>query len=67
MTELEARLKEAAAALPRLIATDGVFSMDGDLAMLDRIVDLADRYDAPVRVDDGHARARRPPAETDSL
>ncbi len=55
MTELEARLKEAAAARLRLIATDGVFSMDGDLAKLDRVVDLADRYDAVVMVDDSHA------------
>lgn len=55
MTELEARLKESAAARLRLIATDGVFSMDGDLAKLDRIVDLADRYDAVVMVDDSHA------------
>jgi glycine C-acetyltransferase len=55
MAELEARLKESAAARLRLIATDGVFSMDGDLAKLDRIVDLADRYDAVVMVDDSHA------------
>ena len=55
MADLEARLKEAAAARLRLIATDGVFSMDGDLAKLDRIVDLADRYDAVVMVDDSHA------------
>jgi glycine C-acetyltransferase len=55
MTELEARLKEAAAARLRLIATDGVFSMDGDLAKLDRIVEIADRYDAVVMVDDSHA------------
>lgn len=55
MTELETRLKEAASARLRLIATDGVFSMDGDLAKLDCIVDLADRYDAVVMVDDSHA------------
>lgn len=55
MGELEARLKEAADARVRLIATDGVFSMDGDLAKLDRIVDLADRYGAVVVVDDSHA------------
>ncbi len=55
MTELETRLKESAAARLRLIATDGVFSMDGDLAKLDRIVELADRYDAVVMVDDSHA------------
>lgn len=55
MAELEARLKEASSARLRLIATDGVFSMDGDLAKLDRIVALADRYDAVVMVDDSHA------------
>ena len=55
MTELESRLKESAHARLRLIATDGVFSMDGDLAKLDRIGELADRYDAVVMVDDSHA------------
>jgi glycine C-acetyltransferase len=55
MTDLETRLKEAASARLRLIATDGVFSMDGDLAKLDRIVELADRFDAVVMVDDSHA------------
>ncbi|MGZ4290720.1 MAG: glycine C-acetyltransferase [Gaiellaceae bacterium] len=55
MGELEARLREAAGARYRLIATDGVFSMDGYLAKLDRICDLADRYDALVMVDDSHA------------
>ena len=55
MAELELRLQEAGACRLRLIATDGVFSMDGDLAKLDRIVDLADRYDAAVVVDDSHA------------
>jgi len=55
MKELEARLKESAGSRLRLIATDGVFSMDGDLARLDEIVDLADRYDAAVVVDDSHA------------
>ena len=55
MKELEARLKESAGNRLRLIATDGVFSMDGDLARLDEIVDLADRYDAAVVVDDSHA------------
>src|SRR5438132_6277806 len=44
--ELERGLKEAAAARVRLIATDGVFSMDGELARLPEICDLADRYDA---------------------
>jgi glycine C-acetyltransferase len=55
MDELEARLKESADARYRLIATDGVFSMDGYLAQLDRICDLAERYDALVMVDDSHA------------
>jgi glycine C-acetyltransferase len=55
MQELETALKDAAACRLRLIATDGVFSMDGDLARLDRIVALADRYDAAVVVDDSHA------------
>ncbi|MGC3975859.1 MAG: glycine C-acetyltransferase [Nitrospira sp.] len=55
MTELEARLAESAASRVRMIVTDGVFSMDGDLAKLDRIADLADRYDAAVVVDDSHA------------
>ena len=55
MDELEARLEEAADARRRLIATDGVFSMDGYLAQLDRICDLAERHDALVMVDDSHA------------
>ncbi|MDQ6735386.1 MAG: glycine C-acetyltransferase [Nitrospirota bacterium] len=55
MTELEDALKAAASCRLRLIATDGVFSMDGDLAKLDRIASLADRYDAAVVVDDSHA------------
>ncbi|MGZ4463132.1 MAG: glycine C-acetyltransferase [Gaiellaceae bacterium] len=55
MDDLEARLGEAADARHRLIATDGVFSMDGYLAKLDRICDLADRHDALVMVDDSHA------------
>ena len=55
MDELEARLEEAADARHRLIATDGVFSMDGYLARLDRICELAERYDALVMVDDSHA------------
>jgi len=55
MDELEARLNEAAGARRRLIATDGVFSMDGYLAKLDRICDLAERHDALVMVDDSHA------------
>ena len=55
MTELETRLAESASYRVRVIVTDGVFSMDGDLAKLDRIVELADRFDAAVVVDDSHA------------
>ncbi|MDQ2798779.1 MAG: glycine C-acetyltransferase, partial [Armatimonadota bacterium] len=55
MGELEARLKEASSARTRLIATDGVFSMDGTIADLHGICDLAERYDALVMVDDSHA------------
>ena len=55
MTELEECLKQAGAARTRLIATDGVFSMDGTIANLPAICDLADRYDALVTVDDSHA------------
>jgi glycine C-acetyltransferase len=55
MDELEARLTEAAGARRRLIATDSVFSMDGYLAKLDEICDLAERHDALVMVDDSHA------------
>ncbi|MEX5217737.1 MAG: glycine C-acetyltransferase [Nitrospira sp.] len=55
MRDLETRLEEGMSSRLRLIVTDGVFSMDGDLAQLDRIVDLADRYNAAVVVDDSHA------------
>ena len=55
MADLEAKLKEAAGARFRLIATDGVFSMDGYIADLKGICDLADQYDALVMVDDSHA------------
>jgi glycine C-acetyltransferase len=55
MNELENGLKEAAGSRLKLIATDGVFSMDGDLARLPEICDLAERYDAAVMVDDSHA------------
>ncbi|MGD9597777.1 MAG: glycine C-acetyltransferase [Steroidobacteraceae bacterium] len=55
LDELEQRLKEAAGARTRLIATDGVFSMDGTIAKLAGICDLADRYGALVMVDDSHA------------
>ena len=54
MVDLEAKLKKASSARFRLIATDGAFSMDGDIAPLDEICDLADRYDALVMVDDSH-------------
>ncbi len=53
--ELEARLREASGARRRLIATDGVFSMDGHIAPLPRICELAEQYDAMVMVDDSHA------------
>ena len=55
MQDLEKGLKEAASSPMRLIATDGVFSMDGDMARLPEICDLAERYDAVVMVDDSHA------------
>ena len=55
MKELEACLKEAAGAKTRMIASDGVFSMDGDYAQLDQICRLAQKYDALVMVDDSHA------------
>ena len=55
MEDLEAKLKEAAGARSRVIVTDGVFSMDGTIAQLDVICDLADKYDAIVMVDESHA------------
>ncbi len=55
MADLEAQLQAASGARRRLIVTDGVFSMDGYLAPLDAICDLAERYDALVMVDDSHA------------
>ncbi len=55
MAELEKGLKESASCRLRLIVTDGVFSMDGDLAKLPDICELADRHDAVVMVDDSHA------------
>ncbi|HEX2607913.1 MAG TPA: glycine C-acetyltransferase [Flavisolibacter sp.] len=55
MEDLEAKLKETASLRSRIIVTDGVFSMDGTIARLDLICDLADRYDAIVMVDESHA------------
>ena len=55
MADLEDQLKASADARRRLIATDGVFSMDGYVAPLDEICDLAERYGAMVMVDDSHA------------
>lgn len=55
MDDLETRLKETQNLRYRVIATDGVFSMDGDIAKLDEICELADKYDALVMVDDAHA------------
>ena len=55
MADLEAKLKEASGARFRLIATDGCFSMDGTIADLKSIVDLAEKYDALTMIDDAHA------------
>ena len=55
MNDLEEKLKESMSFRYRMIATDGVFSMDGDVAPLDKICDLAEKYDALVMVDDSHA------------
>lgn len=55
MDDLESKLKEASSAKLKLIATDGVFSMDGFVAKLDEICDLAGKYNAMVMVDDSHA------------
>ncbi|WP_433335373.1 glycine C-acetyltransferase [Spirillospora sp. CA-294931] len=55
MADLEQKLKETAGARHRLIVTDGVFSMDGYIAPLDKICDLAERHNALVMVDDSHA------------
>ncbi|MBM3317483.1 MAG: glycine C-acetyltransferase [Candidatus Eisenbacteria bacterium] len=55
LADMEAKLKESQGARYRLIATDGVFSMDGDIAPLKEICDLAEKYDALVMVDDSHA------------
>jgi len=55
MTDLEAKLKETVACRSRIIVTDGSFSMDGTIAQLDKICDLADKYDAIVMVDECHS------------
>lgn len=55
MKELEDALQQASSCRLLLIATDGVFSMNGDLAQLDHITDLAERYEAAILVDDSHA------------
>jgi glycine C-acetyltransferase len=55
LADLEAKLKATAGKRLRMIATDGVFSMDGDIARLDQICDLAETYSALVMVDDSHA------------
>ncbi len=55
MADLESKLQEAQSARFRLIATDGVFSMDGTIAKLNEICDLAEKYNALVMVDDSHA------------
>ena len=55
MADLEAKLEEAKSARFKMIATDGVFSMDGYIAKLDEICDLAEKHDALVMVDDSHA------------
>ena len=55
MADLEEKLKQAQDARHRVIATDGVFSMDGDVAKLDEICDLADKYDALVMTDECHS------------
>jgi len=55
MSDLEEKLKEAQGARLRMIATDGVFSMDGYIAKLDKITTLAEKYDAMIMVDDSHA------------
>ncbi len=55
MADLEAKLKESEGCRSRIIVTDGVFSMDGTIAQLDKICDLADSYNAIVMVDESHA------------
>lgn len=55
MSDLEAKLKEAASARSRIIVTDGSFSMDGTIAKLDEIVKLAEKYDAAIMIDECHS------------
>ncbi|GDX52654.1 2-amino-3-ketobutyrate coenzyme A ligase [Bacteroidota bacterium] len=55
MNDLEEKLKESSGARSRIIITDGVFSMDGTIAQLDKICDLADKYNAMVMIDECHA------------
>jgi glycine C-acetyltransferase len=55
MEDLEAKLKESADCRSRIIVTDGSFSMDGTIAQLDKICDLADKYDAIVMIDECHS------------
>ena len=55
MADLEEKLKEASSARSRIIVTDGSFSMDGTIAQLDKICDLADKYDAIVMIDECHS------------
>jgi glycine C-acetyltransferase len=55
LADLEAKLQEASHCRVKMVATDGVFSMDGDIAPLEAICDLADKYGALVMVDDSHA------------
>ena len=55
MIDLEAKLKEASALRSRIIVSDGSFSMDGTIAQLDKICDLADKYDAIVMIDECHS------------
>src|SRR5215471_9898405 len=55
MADLEAKLKESAGCRSRIIVTDGSFSMDGTIAQLDKIVELAEKYDAIVMIDESHS------------
>ena len=55
MNDLESKLKEAQSARFRIVATDGVFSMDGDIAKLDEVVQLGEKYDSLIMIDDAHS------------